>query len=92
VPNCENVLDQNSDVVSFHDREGHLEDVVSKAIAKTGMKPLSIAYRDFPTADFEDLKASNGNFETEESRKVIEEDLTLVATFGFVDALRPGVQ
>jgi magnesium-transporting ATPase (P-type) len=56
------------------------------------MKPLTIAYRDFAKEEFDELMATNENFETEESRKVIESQLTLVATFGLEDPLREGVQ
>jgi len=56
------------------------------------MKPLSIAYRDITLQQFEELKESNDNFESEESRHVIESELIHVATVGLIDELRSGVQ
>ena len=96
IPLCTSELDQAAEAAEF-DGEGsngaeHLEQVVSNAIARNSMKPLTIAYRDFAKEEFDELMATNENFETEESRKVIESQLTLVATVGLEDPLREGVQ
>lgn len=55
------------------------------------MKPLTIAYRDFTTEQFDELRENNENFESEESREVIERELTHVATVGLIDNLRDNV-
>lgn len=91
IPKCESMLDQNCEATEFHDATDFLVDTVANEIAKTGMKPLSIAYRDFNQEEFEQLKADNGNFESEESRQAIESSLIHVATVGLIDELRQDV-
>jgi len=95
IPLCARELDSSNDANEFEGTgqhgENHLEAIVSESIAKMGQKPLSVAYRDFDAAAFEDLARANGQFETEESRGVIESGLTLVATIGLIDPLRDGV-
>lgn len=59
--------------------------------APTGLKPLTIAYRDFYADEFLATKRSEHNFESEESRTIIENDLTLIATFGLEDPMREGI-
>jgi len=95
IPLCTRELDSSNDANEFEGTgshgENHLEAIVSESIAKTGQKPLTIAYRDFDAGEFEHLQHGNGQFETEESRQVIEGGLTLVATVGLIDPLREGV-
>lgn len=57
----------------------------------TGLKALTFAYIDIGTQDFESLKMQYGNFESEESRRVIEQNLTMIATVGLSDPLREGI-
>jgi len=59
--------------------------------APTGLKPITIAYRDFYANEFMATKKSEQNFENEESRTIIENDLTLIATFGLEDPMRDGI-
>ena len=56
--------------------------------APTGLKPITIAYRDFYTNEFELTKKSENNFENEQSRSIIENDLTLIASIGLEDPMR----
>jgi len=56
-----------------------------------GTKPVMIAFRDIDEDAYNTLKANNYNFETEQSREVLWEDMTLLAVFGLRDELRPGV-
>lgn len=60
-------------------------------IASEGEKPLLYATRTISLDDFERLRYENNNFEEENTREVLENDLTLVACFGLVDKLREEV-
>lgn len=61
-------------------------------IARQGLKPLTIAYKDIAVENFEDLQSTFGNFESAESHDHLNSGLCLVATFGFEDAIRSGVK
>ena len=91
---CNTLLDGNCDAEELDDdkKESILDEIVSTSIAKSSMKPLSIAYKDISVADFEALKEQFGHFETEDSRRDLESGLTLLATIGLEDQLRPGVK
>jgi len=55
------------------------------------MKPLAIAYKDMDAEQFKELKASNNNFEDEDTRQILEDELTLVAVVGLNDPLRDNI-
>ncbi len=57
----------------------------------TGLKALTFAYLDIGTQEFESLKMEQGNFESEQSRRYIEQNLTMIATVGLSDPLREGI-
>lgn len=75
VRSCTRERDSSNDVISFDGNwsagENYLEKVVSD-IAQIGLKPLTIAYRDFEVETFEELQARFGNFEEEQGRKALE--------------------
>lgn len=56
-----------------------------------GLKPILFAYKDMKLEDFDQLAGENLNFETEESRLILETDLILLALFGLEDPIRPEV-
>ena len=96
VPLCTKELDSSNEANEFEGDgahgNNHLDAIVSENIAKLGQKPLTIAYRDFNQDEFQQLYIASNQFETEESRQVIESQLTLVATIGLIDNLRDGVE
>ena len=57
----------------------------------SGLKALTFGYRDFNLDEFEAMKKANNNFEDEESRSLIESQLTLLASVGLSDPLRDGI-
>ena len=57
----------------------------------SGLKALTFGYRDFNLDEFEAMKKANNNFEDEESRGLIESQLTLLASVGLSDPLRDGI-
>lgn len=57
----------------------------------TGLKALTFGYRDFNLDEFEAMKQANDNFEDEDSRGMIESQLTLLASVGLSDPLREGI-
>ena len=67
------------------------KDTESYRGAPTGLKPITIAYRDFYTNEFSATKKSENNFENESSRSIIENDLTLIASIGLEDPMREGI-
>ena len=83
------VLDNSSVVVE--DDSQVLDGQHPRGRAPTGLKPLTIAYRDFYTNEFVATKNSQNNFEGEESRTIIENDLTLISTVGLEDPMRKGI-
>lgn len=48
-------------------------------------------YRDMSMADYEQLKADNNDFETDEDRECLEKDLIAFCLFGLQDPLRLGI-
>jgi len=65
---------------------------VIKKFASKCYRTLLVAYTDYLNEDWEALKADNNNFETEADREVVEQDLNMVAIFGLMDPLRPGIK
>jgi magnesium-transporting ATPase (P-type) len=94
VNQCENQLDSNLDNIPLasHDIDRILDETVTEAIAKNGMKSIAIAYKDVDADEFQQLKSQNNNFESEETRGVLEEGLTLVAIAGLTDPLRKDIK
>jgi len=91
VKNCISAKDMNNETVAFDEHREYLENVVSRGIAREGLKPLTIAYKDIDKQRFEELQNEHGNFESPESRAVLESNLVLVASFGFYDQFRSSV-
>ena len=83
--NCDNEPLEEDDQLDI------LNQTVTQGIATQGWKPLSIAFKKRSLDDFLEMKEANGNFETEESRAALEDELTLLATVGLSDPLRPKV-
>lgn len=64
----------------------------SSVTSPTGLKALTFGYVDIATEEFESLKSQHRNFEDEDTRRVIESNLTMIATVGLSDPLREGIQ
>jgi len=96
VPLCIQEMDATNNVTDFngrgHQGEEHLSDIVSRQIASTGQKPVTIAYRDIYLPDFKALQSEHGNFETEEGRTYLETELVLLTTIGLIDDIRPNAE
>ena len=67
----------------------HPEDEGEKLL--TGLKPLTIAYRDFNREEFKSMMIQFNNFEAEQDRANIESHLTLIASVGLSDPLREDI-
>lgn len=50
-----------------------------------------MTYRDFSAQEYERLQRENNNFEKEEDREVLEQNLTAVGVWGIQDPLREGI-
>ena len=66
------------------------EDVVKK-FARKCYRTLLLAYADYDEADWEELKATNNNFESIEDMEAAESGLTLIGIVGLADPMRPGI-
>lgn len=69
-----------------------LFDRTVKKFAHQAYRTLLITYKDMSMSEYENLKASNNNFEKEGDRQVLEEGLTAVGIFGLQDPLRPSIK
>ena len=86
----ENVV-VNDLIIGSNPATGPDDDRDSYEGAPTGLKPITIAYRDFYTNEFNATKKSENGFENESSRSIIENDLTLIASIGLEDPMREGI-
>ena len=66
--------------------EAQVEDGEEEPLS--GLKAISIAYRDFSREEFEAMKIQYNNFEDEQSRQYIENNLCMIASLGLSDPLR----
>lgn len=55
------------------------------------LRPIAYAYKDMDLSEFETKMKECNNFETEESRQVLEEELTYLATFFLHDDPKDGI-
>lgn len=88
---AKNMDNETFDFAEKNDHADYLENVVSRGIAKEGLKPLTIAYKNIDIHEWESLKEKYFNFECDEARAALESNLTLAASFGFHDELRPNI-
>lgn len=81
----------NGDPSGSQDTYRGLFERTVKKFAHQAYRTLLITYKDMSMAEYEQLKASNNNFEKEGDRQVLEQDLTAVGIFGLQDPLRPSI-
>jgi len=72
----------NGDASGSQDTYRGLFERTVKKFAHQAYRTLLITYKDMSMAEYEQLKASNNNFEKEGDRQVLEQDLTAVGIFG----------
>ena len=60
--------------------------------AKQALRTILMAYRVFSHEEYEQIKADNNDFKTEQDREVLEQDLTAVGIWGIQDPLRDGIK
>ena len=63
-----------------------------KKFATQAYRTILLTYRDMSMAEFEQLKADNNDFSTDEDRVVLEDHLTALCIFGLQDPLRPTIR
>lgn len=106
-PLCTGVIDGNGDVQGVSDQcdapqevdgiegddtyMGILEKSV-KLFASKAFRTILVTYRDMSMDEYESIKAANNDFEKEENREILEQDLVAVGIFGLQDPLRPGIR
>jgi Ca2+-transporting ATPase len=62
-----------------------------KKFAKQAYRTILVAYRDMSMEEYEQMKASNNNFENVEDRECLQTNLTAIGIFGLQDPLRPTI-
>ena len=62
-----------------------------KLFATKAYRTILCTYRDMSMKEFNNLKRNNGDFETDEQREVLENDLTAIGIFGLQDPLRDSI-
>jgi Ca2+-transporting ATPase len=70
---------------------GILEKTV-KLFASKAFRTILVTYRDMSLDEFNQIKADNNDFEKEEDREILEQNLTAVGIFGLQDPLRAGIK
>lgn len=88
VSRCIAELNSNYETVEF-DGNGYaggdyLQYTISEKMAKTGRKPVSMAYKLMFKKDFDNLEQYY-SFDVEQGKDALEQELTLLASFGFLD-------
>ena len=53
-----------------------------KSMAQEAFRTILVCYRDMSMEEFENLKADNNNFETDEDRECLEDGLTAIGIYG----------
>jgi len=65
-----------------------LENVVNEKFAKHAFRTLLIAFTDLTVSQYDDLKAANNDFQKEEDREILEQNMTMICIFALIDPLR----
>lgn len=68
-----------------------LTDVISQNFTSKGLRVMAFAYRDLSIEEFNDLKYQCNNFQTEQDRETLEQNLVFVGVFALQDELRDRV-
>ncbi len=69
-------------------KEQILHEIVTQNFARQAFRNLVICYTDYSMQEYETLKRENNNFQKEDDREVLENDMTLVCIFALMDPLR----
>ncbi|CDW82450.1 calcium-translocating p-type pmca-type family protein [Stylonychia lemnae] len=62
--------------------------IVNETFAKRAFRTIMLAYRDYSFQEFDRIKEQNNNFQSEQDREALENELTLVSIFALQDPLR----
>ena len=74
------------------ERDRVLENEIIGKCCKSGLRCIVYACKEMDMQEFNYMREQNNDFQTEEDRSALEQDLTLVAAFGLEDPLRDGVE
>lgn len=93
INHCDTLLGANGNPedLSNEKKDEIIKQRVVKKFAEKTYRTLLVSYCDYNEADWENLKAQCNNFQTNEDKEVVEQNLTLVAIFALVDPLRDGI-
>ena len=87
---CTKWIDQHGDPQELTEekRKHILGNIVTQTFAKKAFRTIMIAYGDISKQDYEDLRAANNNFKSENDREVLEKALTVIGIYALQDPLR----
>lgn len=93
VSKCSRTFDIDGKQTQLTDIESNyiLQDILVQKFASVGFRTLAFAFKDFTLDEFQDLKSQYNNFEREEDRTILENQLTFVGLFALFDPLREKV-
>lgn len=91
---CTRTIDsQGNDIELTEDEKSQiLGDKCVKKFASKCYRTLLVAYTDYSKSEWENLRRIHNNFQTEADRMSVENGLVMVAIFGLMDPLRPGIR
>lgn len=90
---CTSFFDSSASVAPLDDeKKDYAINTVVKGYAQKTLRCLLVSYVDFSKDEWEQMSADNAGFETEESRAIVENNLTMVGIFGLKDPLRPKIK
>ena len=92
---CTHYIDTSGNSAHLGDekKKGILTEVVQQNFAKQAFRTLLIGFHDIPLYQFNNIKAANNDFKSEEDRETLEKQgLTVIGIYGLQDPLRPEIK
>jgi len=68
-----------------------MDEIISKEFTTQGYRAIAFAYKDMNYEDYQNLKQEYNNFQEEQDREALENQLTFVGVFALQDELRDKV-
>ena len=83
-PLCTNYINKDGEVASLDSQPAVWldENIIGNFAKNHSLRTLALGYKDMSEYEFNNLKETSNNFETEEGRQALESDMTFVVGFG----------
>jgi len=83
--------DGNVEQLSESKKNQIIHEVVQQTFAAAALRTILIAYTDYSVAEYEAMMKANNNFQKEEDREVLENEMTVICIYALIDPLRPEI-